>query len=196
MGGGIVAQRETGQGSRLEMHRRGGVGHYAVRCLALYFGECRLPRFGQSAVRSGRDDRFGGRLAQDFAGLGATIEQRLERTAAASHATPGMERRHRLALAALLRTTVPKPQRTVLRPAQAGDREVSRLRLGLHCGIRTALHTGADLGATPRVDGPRVASPRGENSRNWPENQAFAAGSRVSSTERSWSSCRRNKFPL
>ena len=92
MGGGIVAQRETGQGSRLEMHRRGGVGHYAARCLALYFRECRLPRFGRSAVRSGRDDRFGGRLAQDFAGLGATIEQRLERTAAASHATPGMER--------------------------------------------------------------------------------------------------------
>ena len=116
MGGGIVAQRETGQGSRLEMHRRGGVGHLrcARRRLALYFRECRLPAIwlwppSDQAVMTPLEEG----LAQDFAGLGTTIEQRLERTAAASHATPGMERRHRLALAALLRTTVPKPQRTV-----------------------------------------------------------------------------------
>ena len=48
---------------------------------------------------------------------------------------------------------IEEPQRNLLRPAEAGDDEVSRLRLGLHRGVRTALHAGPDLGATPRIDG-------------------------------------------
>ena len=79
-------------------------------------------------------------LPKTLACLGTAVERRLDRPAAETHASSGVECRHRLALAALLRTAVAKPQRTLLRPAQAGNHEVSRLRLGLHRGIRTALH--------------------------------------------------------
>ena len=192
---GIAARCEAGQRSRVEMHRRDRAGHHASRRRPLHFHQCGLPRLGQSTVRSGRDDGLGRRLAQDAAGLGTAVERRPDRPAAQTHAPSGVERCHRLALAALLRTALPKPQRTLLRPAQTGNDEVSRLRLGLHRGIRTALHVGPDLGATPRVDGPRAAADGGENPRNRPENQAFAAGSRSSSTERWWASCRSKHFP-
>jgi len=64
-------------------------------------------------------------------------------------------------------------------PTETGDHEVSRLRLGLHCGVRTAIHAGADLGATPRLDGPSTPAIGDENPRNRAENQACAAGSGV-----------------
>src|SRR3989304_3429711 len=65
-------------------------------------------------------------------GLGGGV-----RPAAQTHAPSGLERRHRLAFAALLRAALPKPQRTLLWPAQAGDVEVSRLCFGLYCRVRT-----------------------------------------------------------
>ena len=119
---GIVARCEAGQGSRLEMHRRDRAGHHASRRRPLHFHQRRLPRLGQGTVRSGRDDGLGRRLAQDAACLGTAVERRLDRPAAPTHAPSGVERRHRLALAALLRAAVPKPQRTLLRPAQTGNR--------------------------------------------------------------------------
>jgi hypothetical protein len=68
-------------------------------------------------------------------------------------------------------------QRTLLRPAEAGDHQVSRLRRGLYCAVRAALHAGPELGATPRVDGPGAAASGGKNPRNRAENQARAVGS-------------------
>ena len=176
---GIVAGREAGQRSRLEMFRRDRVVHHTSRRSPLCFDCRRLPRFGESAVRSRRDDGLGRHVAQDVARFGAAIERRLDRAAAPTYAPPGVERRHRLALAALLRAAVPKPQRTLLWPAQAGNHEVSCLRLGLHRRVRTSLHVGVDLGATPRIDDARAAAHGGANPRNRPENQAFVAGSRV-----------------
>ena len=101
---GIVARCKADQGSRLEMHRRDRVGDYASGRRTLYFRQRRLPRLGQSTVRSGRDDGLGRRLAQDAACFGTAVERRADRPTASTHSPPGVERRHRLALAALLRT--------------------------------------------------------------------------------------------
>ena len=67
----------------------------------------------------------------------------------------------------------------LLRQSEAGDEQVSRLRFGLHRGIRTTLYVGPDVGAAPRIDGHGASPSVGENPRNWPENAMFAAGSRL-----------------
>jgi len=165
---GIIDQCEVRQGSRLEVRRR-----------SLYFGQCRLLRLGQSTVRSGGDDSLGRWLVQNTSGPGTAVERRHGRAAASTHASPKVECCYRLAPATLLRKAVPESQRILLRQAQTENDEVSRLRLGLHRGVWTALHLGLELGPPSRVDGPCAAAVGGKNPRNWPENQARAAGSDV-----------------
>ena len=70
-------------------YRRDRAEHHTSRRRPLHFCQCCLPRFGQSAVRPGRDDCFGGRFAQDLACLGTTIERRFDRPVAETHASSG-----------------------------------------------------------------------------------------------------------
>ena len=58
----------------------------AARCIS---DQRRLPRLGQSAVRSGRDDGLGRRLAQNAARLGTAVERRPDRPAASSACAVG-----------------------------------------------------------------------------------------------------------
>ena len=171
------------------------LGITTPRLCALHLAERRLPRLGPCTIRAGRAYRIGRRLVQNVDRFGTAIERRFDRPVAQTHAPSGMEHRHRLALAALLRRALPKPQRTLLRQTQTGNHEVSCLCLGLHRGTRTTLHVGADLGAPSRVDGSRIAADSGQNPRNWPENQAYAARPGVFQRGPWWRFCTRKNYP-
>ena len=82
----------------------------------------------------------------------------------------------RLASGPVLRAAVQEPQRDLLRQSETGDKQVSRLCVGLHCGIWSPLYAGPDVGSSPRIDGHGASPPVGENPRNRLENTLFAAG--------------------
>ena len=165
MGARILAEGQAGQGPRLAVHGPGGAQHRAAGGGAWHFRVRGLPRLGPGALRSGGDGRPVRRSAQDLAGVGAALERSAHRSAAATDAAAILGGGHRLAPAAVLRPAGTEPQRTLLRRAETRHDEVSRLRLGLHRGVRAPLHGGPDLGAAPRVDGGGAAATAGHHPR-------------------------------
>ena len=112
----------------------------------------RVPRPGGWALRPRRLDRLGRRAAQNVGCSRTPSERSFDGRHAAPHASSGVGGRYRFAPEPVLRCPVPQPQRNLLRPAEAGHKQVSRLRFGLHRRARSSLYFGPDLGATPRID--------------------------------------------
>ena len=159
--------------------RRGNRGSRLAGGSPVDFHLRRLPRSGSCPVRSSSHDGVGGRSAQDVPRIGTPSERGPGRPSPASHDTPSVGHRDRPAPQPLLRAAAEEPQRNLLRSAETGDHEISRLCLGLYRGARPALYRGPDLGATPRVAGHRAAAIAGADPRNRAENQAFLAGSGI-----------------
>lgn len=175
----MPAASEVGKRPRTALHRGGGAGGRASRRGTFDFGLRRLLRFGTRSLRTCDPDCLGRRTAQDVGRTGTSAQRGSGRLPAAPHAPSGLGGGDRLAPRSVLRATVQEPQRDLLRQSEAGDDQVSRLRFGLHRGIRTTLYVGPDVGAAPRIDGHGASPSVGKNPRNWPENTLFAAGSRL-----------------
>src|SRR3990172_2787921 len=149
----MVGASKATKGPRLALHGGGRAEHRAARRRPFGLDLCGLSGLVGGTIRPGRDDGPRGRVAPDAPGLGASLERGAHRSVAAADETACLASGHRLAPGAVLWSAAPEPQRTVLRQAPPGDEAVSRLRLGLHCGLRPTLHAGALLGSPPRIEG-------------------------------------------
>src|SRR5207245_277285 len=195
MGVAMAFGSATSQGSRLVVHGHGGVERGVARFHAHDFGIFGLPRFGSCPFAASGVQRFARRPAANLASPGEAPELGVDPFVAASPARTFVADSDRLAFGPVLRAAGAQSQRNLLRPTPAGHHEISRLCHGLYRSARAPLHPGADLGPTSRNHGPGVAALAGRYSRNRPENQAFAAGSRLFQCP-SYSIPARGKTPL
>src|SRR5687768_5543152 len=76
---GAVAASKAAEGPRLEMHRRRGLERGVARGRPSGFGLVRLLRHGRRALGPSGVQRLGGRLAEDAAGAGTSLERRAGR---------------------------------------------------------------------------------------------------------------------
>src|SRR5262245_46141596 len=170
----FVASRSA-ESTRTRLHCGSGVEHRASRGGEDGVDLCGVPRHGQRAVQSSGLQRAGSRPAQDTLGIAAAPQRVAHQSFAGADATTGLASGHRLALGAVLRRTGVEPQRIVPLQSASGDHNVSRLRHGLHRGVRPTLHVGAELGAEARIADSGAAAVAGLHAGNRAENQAFAA---------------------
>src|SRR5579859_1352442 len=140
-------------------------------------GVCSVPRSGQGTFPASGVQCDGRRAATNSDGPGKTSQRSVDRRGFPPLAAACLANGNRLAPGALLRRAAAQSQRDLLRQNETRHLSIPRVCHRMHRSVWRTLHAGTDLDSTPRDDRCRAEAFVDADSRNWPENRAFAAGS-------------------